>query len=100
MAWVTWRAAMTEALYGPEGFYRRPEGPAGHFRTSVHASPFFASAVLTLARAAELSTVIDVGAGRGELVRVLHRLDPTLSLHGVDVADRPADLPEEISWSA
>lgn len=90
---------MTEALYGPEGFYRRPEGPAGHFRTSVHASPFFATAVLTLARAAGLDTVVDVGAGRGELLRVLHWLDPTLNLHGVEVADRPADLPDGISWS-
>ncbi|MEU1025014.1 hypothetical protein ABZ366_23525, partial [Streptomyces sp. NPDC005904] len=31
-----WREAAETALYGPEGFYRRPEGPAGHFRTSVH----------------------------------------------------------------
>lgn len=100
MAWLTWRAAMAEALYSPAGFYRRPEGPAGHFRTSVHASPFFADAVLTLARAAGLGVVVDVGAGRGELLRVLHELDPSLSLHGVEIADRPPDLPEEIGWSA
>lgn len=91
---------MTEALYGPAGFYRRPEGPAGHFRTSAHASPFFAAAVRTLARAAGLDDVIDVGAGRGELLRVLHVLDPDLSLHGVEVVDRPADLPDGVSWSA
>ncbi|MEU3502835.1 hypothetical protein ABZ726_19445, partial [Streptomyces hundungensis] len=40
-----WRAAAEEALYGDGGFYLRPEGPAGHFRTSVHASPLFAAAV-------------------------------------------------------
>ncbi|NED77150.1 hypothetical protein G3I51_33510, partial [Streptomyces sp. SID9944] len=30
--WLGWRAAARDALYGPAGFYRRPEGPAGHFR--------------------------------------------------------------------
>lgn len=99
MAWLTWRTAMTEALYGPEGFYRRPEGPAGHFRTSVHASRFFAAAVLQLARSADLNTIVDVGSGRGELLRTLHWLDPDLQLHGVELAARPADLPEAIGWS-
>ena len=91
---------MTEALYGPKGFYRRPEGPAGHFRTSVHASPFFAASVLVLARAAKLDVVVDVGSGRGELLRVLHQLDSELELHAVELADRPADLPAEVAWSA
>jgi len=35
--WMTWRAAMREALYGSGGFYARGERPAAHFRTSVHA---------------------------------------------------------------
>ncbi|MER6981787.1 hypothetical protein ABT317_33665, partial [Streptomyces carpinensis] len=26
--WRGWRVAAEEALYGPDGFYRRPEGPA------------------------------------------------------------------------
>src|SRR5687767_965239 len=52
MQWRPWREAMAAALYGPGGFYHRREGPAGHFRTSVHASPYFATAVLELARAA------------------------------------------------
>lgn len=91
---------MTEALYGPAGFYRRPEGPAGHFRTSVHASSFFADAVGRLARAAGLDNVVDLGAGRGELLRVLHRLDPALRLHGVEVVDLPDDLPDGVSWSS
>ncbi|CAM5525142.1 hypothetical protein STANM309S_01788 [Streptomyces tanashiensis] len=53
------------------GFYLRPEGPAGHFRTSVHASPLFAAAVARLLGevAEELGTdevdLVDVGAGRG-----------------------------------
>jgi SAM-dependent MidA family methyltransferase len=99
VAWLTWRAATAEALYGPSGFYRRPEGPAGHFRTSVHASPYFAAAVRTLARAAGLEHVVDLGAGRGELLGGLHGLDPALSLHGIEIADRPADLPEAVAWS-
>src|SRR5919106_72572 len=32
MAWPTWRVAMEQALYGPDGFFRR-ERPADHFRT-------------------------------------------------------------------
>lgn len=101
--WATWRAAMQRALYGSDGgggFYRRPgPGPAGHFRTSVHASPLFAEAVLRLARDCDLSTVVDVGAGRGELLQHLRALDPALRLHGVEVAGRPADLPGVIEWS-
>ncbi len=45
---VTFRAAWEDALYGPDGFYRR-NAPAAHFRTSVHASPLFATAVIRLA---------------------------------------------------
>lgn len=99
MPWLTWRAAMAEALYGEHGFYRRPEGPAGHFRTSVHASPFFAEAVLRLARVAGCDAIVDVGSARGELLRTLHQLDPSLRLSGVEVAARPADLPPAIGWS-
>lgn len=91
---------MAEALYGAGGFYRRPEGPAGHFRTSVHASRFFAEAVLALVRAAGFDTVVDVGSGRGELLRAIHAMDPALRLVGVEIADRPADLPASIEWTA
>ena len=94
----SWRTAWDAALYGPEGFFRR-ESPSAHFRTSVHASPLFARAVVTLARTAGLDTIVDVGAGRGELLREALRLDPTLTLLGVEVAERPADLPEEIAWT-
>ncbi|MEV1048973.1 SAM-dependent methyltransferase [Streptomyces sp. NPDC049916] len=76
--WRGWREAAEAALYGVGGFYRSshrsPAGPAGHFRTSVHASPLFAAAVARLlARTArELGTgtvaLVDVGAGRGELL--------------------------------
>jgi SAM-dependent MidA family methyltransferase len=72
---MTWRQAMQAALYGPGGFYARGEPPARHFRTSVHASPGYAAAVLELLHEvdAELGwpgriDLVDVGAGRGELL--------------------------------
>ena len=111
---LPWSAAMDRALYGPEGFFRRPAGPAAHFRTSVHASPLFAAAVLrllrethaALGRPAHLS-LVDVGAGRAELLSsVLAQLgddrdDPLargLRLVAVELADRPAGLDERIEW--
>ena len=94
-----WRAAWDAALYGPDGFYRR-HSPADHFRTSVHGSDLLAEALVTLVRRRGLTTVVDVGAGRGELLRGLHRLAPDLQLLAVEVAARPADLPEAIGWSA
>ncbi|HEY0773698.1 MAG TPA: SAM-dependent methyltransferase, partial [Nocardioidaceae bacterium] len=94
-----WKKAWDAALYGPGGFFRR-ESPAAHFRTSVHASPLFARAVVELTRRAGLDTIVDVGAGRGELLREAHRLDPSLTLLGVEVAPPPADLPGTIDWSA
>ncbi|NUP52750.1 MAG: hypothetical protein HOW97_36320, partial [Catenulispora sp.] len=65
---------MARALYGPEGFYRRPgAGPAAHFRTSAH-NPVFAEVVgrLLLDVDARLGTperldFVDMAAGRGEL---------------------------------
>jgi SAM-dependent MidA family methyltransferase len=105
-----WRRATEEALYGPSGFYRRPEGPAGHFRTSVHASPLFARAVArllelvdeALGRPAELAFV-DMGAGRGELVSgVLKALPAEVASrargYAVELADRPSDLDHRIEW--
>jgi SAM-dependent MidA family methyltransferase len=94
-----WKNAWDAALYGADGFFRR-ESPAAHFRTSVHASPLFAGAVLELARRAGLDTVVDIGAGRGELLSALRALDPTLTLLGVEVAARPAELDPAIAWTS
>jgi len=114
MSWTGWQQAMRKALYGDDGFYRRPTGPAGHFRTSVHASPRFAGAVARLlaevdeelGRPAELA-LVDVGAGRGELLcevlAVVRREAPAraarLRAHGVEVAGRPPGLPAQVRWS-
>jgi SAM-dependent MidA family methyltransferase len=101
---------MEQALYGPGGFYVSGDRPAGHFRTSAHASPLFAGALaevlLRVDRAlGEPATLdlVDVGAGRGELLVALlsavpdgvrARLRPT----AVEMSTRPADLPAAIDW--
>lgn len=108
--WTGWRAATEAALYGPDGFYRGPEGPAGHFRTSVHASPLFAVAVArllcrvdeALGRPARLDFV-DMAAGRGELAAgVLAALPAEVAARtrvcAVELADRPADLAHRVEW--
>jgi len=66
----TFREAWDAALYGADGFYRR-ERPGAHFRTSVHASPLFGQAIGRLARAVGAEQVVDIGAGSGELGKVL-----------------------------
>ncbi|KPI26461.1 SAM-dependent methyltransferase [Streptomyces sp. NPDC054950] len=111
--WRGWRAATQAALYGVDGtggFYRRSEGPAGHFRTSVHASPLFAAAVArllcrvdeALGRPSSLDFV-DMAAGRGELVTgVLAALPAEVAArtraYAVELADRPAGLAHRIEW--
>lgn len=94
----TWKAAWDDALYGAAGFFRR-ESPAAHFRTSVHASTLFAEALVAMVREAGLDTVVDVGAGRGELLVAMHAVDPGLELLGVEVAERPAGLPDAVAWT-
>lgn len=70
---------MEQALYGPDGFYRVGAGPSAHFRTSIHASPLFAEAVVRLLREVDEAlgrprniALVDVGAGRGELLEAVH----------------------------
>jgi len=110
--WRGWRAATEAALYGPGGFYRRPEGPAGHFRTSVHASPLFARAVAELLCRVDEALgrpdpldFVDMAAGRGELAGgVLAALPAGVAArtraYAVEIADRPAGLDHRIEWRA
>ncbi|MEO3772306.1 SAM-dependent methyltransferase [Micromonospora sp. B9E7] len=129
---IQWRDAMSRALYGPDGFFVAGTGPADHFRTSVHASPSFASALLRLLTQVDAALghpprldVVDVGAGRGELLRALVGLAvgvsgasarplgdepssgtvrPSLAervrFTAVEYAHRPENLPEEINWAS
>ncbi|NHA69671.1 SAM-dependent methyltransferase [Phycicoccus flavus] len=95
-----WREAWQDALYGPAGFYRSAEGPAGHFTTSAHGplGPLLAEAVAALADREGAVQVLDLGAGRGELLTALHAHRPDLWLTGVDVVERPPGLPDAVRW--
>jgi SAM-dependent MidA family methyltransferase len=99
--WVDWESGWEQALYGVDGFYRRPEGPAGHFRTAAHAAGAeLAKGLTRLAEEHDAQGIVDVGAGRGELLTALAQLPgQALRLHGVDVVPRPPGLPETIGWS-
>ncbi|MGY0060411.1 SAM-dependent methyltransferase [Streptomyces sp. LZ34] len=118
--WLEWRDATEYALYGPEGFFRRTEGPAGHFRTSVHASPRYAAAVAELLARVDRAlghpdelALVDVGAGRGELLTGVlacaagmparrgsrgSRLGDRLRPYAVERAPRPPGLDPRIAW--
>ncbi|MFB7219933.1 SAM-dependent methyltransferase [Streptomyces sp. NPDC056227] len=111
--WRGWQEAAETALYGDGGFYRSPEGPAGHFRTSVHASPLFAAAVARLlaGTARELGTdrvdLVDLGAGRGELLTGVLAALPgnapaglVVRAYAVEIAARPPGLDPRIEWCA
>jgi SAM-dependent MidA family methyltransferase len=110
--WLTWRQAMQAALYGPAGFYARGEQPARHFRTSVHVSPRYAGALLAVLRAVDAALgqpgrldLVDVGAGRGELLAMVLTLAGTspglasrLAPVAVEVTARPDGLDPRIGW--
>ena len=102
--WRTWREAMTEALYGANGFYRAAGAPGQHFRTAAHVSPLWAAAWARLAQRVgsqvEAMTVVEVGAGGGELIGALAGLVPQhWRMVGVDLCPRPARLPDRVEWS-
>ncbi|WP_131735905.1 SAM-dependent methyltransferase [Actinomadura roseirufa] len=108
--WLTWRTAMERALYGEGGFYRRGERPAEHFRTSVHASPRFAAAIVRLLAEVDAALghpdrldLVDMGAGSGRLLgNVLacapRELADRLAPVAVEIAPRPAEVPDRVAW--
>ena len=101
--WPSWEHAWQQALYGPGGFFTSGAGPAAHFRTAVHAAaPLLAGALLRLAGEHGCSAVVDVGAGRGELLTAMAAQPGAdgVRLHGVDLVPRPGALPARIGWSA
>jgi hypothetical protein len=93
---VSWRTAWDTALYADGGFFRTSR-PADHFRTSAHIGAF-ATAIAELARRTEAATVVDLGAGGGELLVALRDQLPGVDLLGVEIAGRPDGLPGDIGW--
>ncbi len=90
-----WRLAWEQALYGPGGLYLR-SSPAEHFRTSVTTSPVFAAAVRRLAGRVDdvlgrpdPFDLVDVGAGRGELLTALPDVPARWRLTAVERAPDP-----------
>ena len=98
---------MADALYGPEGFYRR-ELPAAHFRTSTHVGTELADAIARLAVDVEQQlgedlelTLLDMGAGAGELLTALTgRLPERWRLVGCELRPPPVGLDPRIAWVA
>ncbi|HWJ52107.1 MAG TPA: SAM-dependent methyltransferase [Propionibacteriaceae bacterium] len=96
----TWFDAWVESAYGADGFWRR-HWPGEHFRTASTSGSMIAEPlVAALDRYGGGETVIDVGAGRGELLSALARMRPKLRLGGIDLRPRPDRLPEGIRWAA
>jgi len=111
---MTWREAMRSALYGPAGFYARGEPPSRHFRTSALVSPSYAGVMLALLREVDAALghpgrldLVDVGAGRGELLgQVLDQADrhpglaARIAARAVEVTPRPDGLDPRIRWQS
>lgn len=101
MTWTSWQQAWDRALYGQQGFYRQPAGPAGHFSTATQGVPQIgeqlARSLLRLMDREGVDTFMDIGCGRGELLEHVHRLDPDIHCIGVDIVSRPA-LSKTIDW--
>jgi SAM-dependent MidA family methyltransferase len=107
---MRWQEATAVALYGPDGFFRRTGGPAAHFRTSAHASPLFASALAALVSRLDEALgrpdpfdVVDLGAGRGELLTGMlaalpDRLAARVRARAVELGPAPAVLDGRIAW--
>jgi SAM-dependent MidA family methyltransferase len=106
--WLTWRVAMDEALYGDGGFYLSGGAPGENFRTASHVSALWSRAIVEMARRVDDAlgcpdefSITDVGAGGGELLAALAATAPDRwALAGVDVAPRPPELSDRVSWSS
>lgn len=106
-SWQPWRSAMAAALYGPGGFYLRPQGPQAHFRTSLTTSGLVALGLLRLAHSLDAAlgepsdfTVVDVGAGHAPLLQAFldAGVPPRWRLVAVERAARPPGLSSRVQW--
>jgi SAM-dependent methyltransferase len=93
-----WLDAWVASAYGPGGFWR-DNGPASHFRTAAASTPLLGDLIAgLLAEHPQIGSVVDLGAGGGELLNRLAGCRPDLTLAGVDIRDRPPGLASPTEW--
>jgi SAM-dependent MidA family methyltransferase len=100
-----WIDGWQEAAFGPDGFYQQ-QSPYAHFATSVSQdalAPALLPYLLSALDHLDSVTVVDVGAGNGDLGVQLHDLlneNLRLRVHflALDLGPRPIHLPEFIQW--
>jgi SAM-dependent MidA family methyltransferase len=111
---MPWSLAWQRAAFGPDGFYSAGAGarmwPHRFFRTSVHVGAVFHAALATLLVEVDerlgqpaVLDVVDVGAGRGELLPGLLDALPgevarRVRAVAVDVHQPPDDLDPRVTW--
>ncbi len=110
MSLMSWREAMSTALYGARGYVSAGPGSTG-FRTRAYAGPAFAGTLLRLVDEVDAALgrpafldLVDVGAGHGEVLAWFATQAPPglrerLRLTGVEQAPRPAHLPPAVDWT-
>ena len=98
-------AAWSQAWRRANNSFYRHERAESHFQTSIHHGlavvTQLASVILNEHAGYERDEffVIDIGSGSGRLLDQLRGLIPAeIQLMGLDIRDRPADLPREINW--
>lgn len=93
-----WMDAWVESAYAESGFWTR-SSPAEHFRTASAVPEVLAEAVLgVLPPGSCVGTVVELGAGDGQLLSALARRRPDLELVGVDLRVRPDRLDPRVGW--
>jgi SAM-dependent MidA family methyltransferase len=93
-----WLDAWVASTYGPGGFWW-DNVPASHFRTASASTQALGDLVANLlAEHLQIGSVVDLGAGGGELLNRLADCRPDLILAGVDIRDRPPGLAPSTEW--
>jgi SAM-dependent MidA family methyltransferase len=107
-----WSQAWAHAAFGEGGFYADPEhpGPGAHFRTSAHVGSVLARALAQLLDEVDnrlgspaALDLVDVGAGRGELVAAVlasapDELAARVRATAIDLRPRPDGLDPRVRW--
>jgi SAM-dependent MidA family methyltransferase len=107
-----WSQAWAHAAFGAGGFYADPAhpGPGAHFRTSAHVGTVLARALARLLAEVDdrlgspaALDLVDVGAGRGELVAAVlgaapDELSARVRATAIDLRPRPDGLDPRVRW--